>query len=78
MSVKVNKRKGENFNSLMYRFNRKIRRSGILREARSRTFYQKSLNKNQRRKEALYRRKKDREIEELKRYGHGPFGRGRR
>lgn len=75
MSVKVNKRKGENFNSLLYRFNRKIKRSGILREARKKLYFQKSPNKNQRRKSALYKENKNKEIEKLKRYGYGPFGR---
>ncbi len=75
MSVRVNKRKGENFNSLFYRFNRKIRRSGILREARKKLYHQKPPNKNQRRKSALYREEKKKEIEKLRRYGHGPFGR---
>jgi ribosomal protein S21 len=77
MSIKVKKRKGENFISLLYRFNRKIKRSGVLREAKKRMFYQKELSKNQQRKSALYRDKKRKEIEELTKYGHGPFS-GRR
>lgn len=77
MSVKVKKRKGENFNSLLYRFNRKIKRSGILREARKRLYFQKPDNKNKRKVSALYREEKNKEIEKLKRYGHGMFGRHR-
>lgn len=74
MSVKVKKRKGENFNSMLYRFNRKIKRSGILREVKSRMYYQKPLNKNQQKKSALYREKKKKEVEKARKYGYGSFG----
>ncbi len=77
MSIKVKRRKGDNSNSLLYRFNRKIKRSGILREAKKHMYYERPPSKNQKRKSALYREKKKKEIEKLTRYGHGLFG-GRR
>ena len=77
MSIRVNKRKGENFSSLIFRFNRKIKRSGILREAKKKMYFRRPINKNQRRKSALYREEKKREIEKLRRYGYSPFNRHR-
>ena len=75
--IKVKKREGENFNSLLFRFRRRVRQSGIMREARRRRFYQRPENKNKRRLAALHRVRKEQEIKEMKRYGHSPSGRGR-
>ncbi|MEX1014302.1 MAG: 30S ribosomal protein S21 [Candidatus Paceibacterota bacterium] len=74
--IKVNKRENENFNSLFYRFKKKVRQSGILLEARKRRFHSRPENKNKRRKSAIHRVEKEKEIKNLKRYGE--LGRGRR
>jgi len=75
--IKVKKRQGENFNSLLYRFRRRVRQSGILKEARKRRFHRRPENRNKRRLSALHRVKKEQEIKEMRRYGHGPGRRGR-
>lgn len=69
MAVIVRKREGESVNTLLYRFNRKVMQSGILREAKQRRFYQRKENKNQRRRSALYRARKRAEIEKRKKLG---------
>lgn len=71
MAITVRKRQGENFNSLFYRFKKKIKRSGILKEAKKRQFHQRPENKKKRRISALRRVAKEREIKEMKKYGHG-------
>lgn len=70
MAIEVRKREGENFNSLFYRFKRKVNQSGILLEAKKRHFYERSPNKRKRRLSALYRVRKEEEIKRMKRYGY--------
>ena len=78
MPITVRKRKGEHFNAMLYRFNKRVRQSGILYEARKRRFFVRPESKNRRRSSALYRVKKSAEIRRLRRYGHLPVRRGRR
>lgn len=75
MSLRVNKRKGENFNSLLYRFNLKLRRSGIFKEVRSRQFFTRPINKRKRRKVALYKQERQDDIKKMRRYGYDARGR---
>ena len=50
----VTKRRSKESNSrLVHRFNREMRRSGIINEARSRRFFTKKLNKTAKKKRAL-------------------------
>ncbi len=67
--VEVYKKPGESVSSLVKRFSWKVLRSGILLEAKKRRFYNPSINKNARRKNALYRIKKTKEIERKKKLG---------
>jgi len=69
MAVKVNKRDGESGTALVYRFSKKVQRSGILRESRSRRFHDRKVNKNKRRRSALHREKKSAEIVKAKKMG---------
>lgn len=75
MPLKVNKRKGENFNSLLYRFNLKLKRSGLFKEVKKRRFFTRPVNKIKRRKSALYRETRREEMKNLKRYGYDARGR---
>ena len=43
-------RKGENFESALRRFKRKIEQEGILREVRDRTYYEKPSKKRRRKR----------------------------
>ena len=57
MPLVVKRRSKENNSRLVHRFNREVRRSGIINEARSRRFFKKALNKTAKKKRAL--RKKE-------------------
>lgn len=69
MAITVKKRDGEPTSTLVYRFSKKVRQSGILREARKRRFHQRPENKNRRRRSALHREKKRTQIEKEKKLG---------
>jgi len=69
MAVVVKKREGESGTALVYRFTKKVQRSGVLREARKRRFHKRKENKNKRRKSALHREKRRVEIEKSKKMG---------
>lgn len=56
--ISVKKRKGESSNSLMYRFNKKMRQSGVVKESRSRRFTTRKTSKTKRRQSALHREEK--------------------
>ncbi len=77
MSIGVKKRMGESFNSLLYRFNKKLKRSGIFKEIKKKRFHKRPVSKNKRRSSALYRVGKAKEMKQLRRYSHGPHSRGR-
>ncbi|MBI3589458.1 MAG: 30S ribosomal protein S21 [Candidatus Liptonbacteria bacterium] len=67
--VKVLKKEGESASALLFRFSKKIKQSGVLREAKRRRFRQRPLNKRKRLVSALHREKKKSEIERLKKLG---------
>lgn len=69
MAVTVKKREGESATALVYRFSKKVQRSGILREARRKRFHIRKTNRNMRRKSALHREKKSAEVEASKKMG---------
>lgn len=62
MAIEVRKRKGENTQSLIYRFGRRVRRSGILAEMKRRKFRQRPKNKRRQREDALYSKKRQEEM----------------
>jgi len=70
--ITVRKRKGEHFSALLYRFNKRVRQSGILLEAKKNRFFTRKENKNQRRKSALYRFRKQEELKKMRRYSRLP------
>ncbi len=53
MALEVKRKEKENNNSLVHRFTRSVIQSGIIREARSRRFFQRALSDNAKKKEAL-------------------------
>ena len=70
MAIEAKKREGEAANSLIYRFNRKVQQSGLVKETRKRTFTTRTANKTKRRGAALYRIEKRSEMAKVKKYGH--------
>lgn len=53
MALEVKRKEKENNNNLVHRFTRSVIQSGIIREARSRRFFQRPLSNNAKKKEAL-------------------------
>ncbi|MBI5732735.1 30S ribosomal protein S21 [Candidatus Jorgensenbacteria bacterium] len=70
MAIEVKKREGENISLLLYRFNKKVQHSGIVKEVKRRRFQDRSLNKRHRRNAALYRKEKQEELAHVRKYGH--------
>ena len=62
--TEVKKREGESLNSLLFRFRKKIKQEGVLKETKKRRFHSRPLNKRKKRLAAIYRFGK---MEELKR-----------
>lgn len=71
--LEVKKREGETAGSFLFRFTKKVKRSGVLKEVRKRRFRGREKNKGKRRAGALYRLKRKQEFEEERKYGYG-FG----
>ncbi len=69
MPLKVKKQLKETSQSLIYRFGKKIRKSGILLEARKRRFKEKEKSRQLLRRSALRREEKRKEYEKLKKLG---------
>lgn len=67
--ISAQKRKGESTNSLIYRFNKKVRQSGVIKESRSRRFTERPTSKIKRRQSALYREEKKLEYLKKKKMG---------
>jgi ribosomal protein S21 len=68
----VKRKSSETFESLLRRFSRKLQESGRILQAKKIRFYQKSTNKNKRRKDALRRNRIVAEREYLQRIGKLP------
>jgi len=69
-SIKLDKKEGENVGSFIFRFNKKVKRSGVLKEVRKRRFKSRPENRNARRKGALYRITKQEALQKEKKYGY--------
>ncbi|MEK7187487.1 MAG: 30S ribosomal protein S21 [Patescibacteria group bacterium] len=59
--IGVNKKEGESVNALIFRFSKKVRRSGITQEVRRRRFRARPQSKLKKRVSALHRLKKSAE-----------------
>jgi len=53
--VEVKRKKGETFDALLRRFQRRVQQGGVTQEARRKRFYQRGKNKNNSRRSALRR-----------------------
>lgn len=65
----VQKKDGETTGSLLYRFSKKVQQSGILKEAKKRRFYKRSINDTKRKLSAIHRENQKKERERLKKLG---------
>lgn len=67
--VYVRKKEGETSGSLLYRFSKKIRQSGVLREVKKRRFCNRPQSKIKRKLAAVYREQKKKEVARAKKMG---------
>lgn len=69
MAIMVRKREGESPTSMLYTFTKRVRRSGVLKEVRSRKFHDRPKSRVKRRLSAIHRETKRAEVERLKKFG---------
>ncbi|MGB9609109.1 MAG: small ribosomal subunit protein bS21 [Minisyncoccia bacterium] len=69
MAIEVRKKEGESVQSLIFRFTKKVKQSGILTEARKRQFRERPQSKLKKRRSAIYRSEKKKEFEKKKKLG---------
>lgn len=67
--VEVKKKKGETFDALLRRFQRRMQQGGIALEARKNRFHEKEANRNKSRESALRRVNKREQYEYLLKTG---------
>jgi len=69
MPIEVKKKSGESASSLLYNFTKRIKRSGVLKEARKRRFHKRRVSRLKRRFSAIHRENKRKEINEARKLG---------
>jgi len=70
MAIEVKKREGETVSSFLYRFKKRIQRSGLIKEVRKRQFKTREVNKRKRKLSALYHINKEEDITKARKYGY--------
>ena len=69
MPIEVKRKEGESAGTLIYRFTKRVQQSGVLREAKRRRFTHRPANKLKRKRSALHRETKRKELERAKKLG---------
>jgi len=67
--IELKRKDGESVNAFLYRFYKRVRQSGLMKEAKRRRFYSARPNKRARRDSTLYRIEKHKEMERLRKLG---------
>jgi hypothetical protein len=67
--IETRKKEGESSNSLLFRFSKKVRQSGVMAEVRKRRFKGRAVNRVKRRLAAIHRSEKNKERARLKKLG---------
>ena len=67
--MEIKRREGESINVFLYRFQKKVQQSGILREAKKRKYRDRSISKTKKRLSALHREQKKKELEKMRKMG---------
>lgn len=70
MALEIRKKEGENIGSVLFRFNKKVKQSGILKESKKRRFKNRPKNKRNIRLSAIYKAEKAKDLERQKKYGN--------
>lgn len=69
MAIEARKKPNEPMSAFLYRFNRLIQQSGVLKDAKKHRFYTVDQTRRQRRDSAVYKAKIRKEINQLKKAG---------
>jgi ribosomal protein S21 len=67
--ISANKRDGESSNALIFRFTKKVRRSGLMQEVRKRRFSDRGTTRRKRRLSAIFKSAKKEEMAKQKKLG---------
>mgnify|MGYP001560685224 CR=1 FL=1 len=70
MAIEVRKKEGENIAYLLYRFNKKVKQSGVLKEVKKHRFRFRRENKRKIKLKALYRNAQAKKISQMKKMGY--------
>ena len=69
MGIEVKRKQGESASALMFNFSKRIKRSGVLKEARRRLFHARTVSRVKRKVSALHRDNKKKEIDRSRKLG---------
>jgi ribosomal protein S21 len=69
MAIEIKKKDGDNPNTLLFNFTKKVKRSGILREMRKRKYHARPISRLKRRLSAIHRDDKKKELDRMKKLG---------
>ena len=67
--MEVRKKEGEAASSLVYRFNKRVQQSGIIKEVKKRRFKKRAESKIKKRISAIYKNTKLKEVQKLRKLG---------
>ncbi|MBI4087541.1 MAG: hypothetical protein HY434_01800 [Candidatus Liptonbacteria bacterium] len=67
--IEAKRKQGESSSALLFNFSKRVKRSGVLREARARSFYHRKTSRLKRRLSAIHRSAKKKEMERAKMLG---------
>lgn len=67
--IEVKKREGESASALLFRFTKRMKRSGILRESRARRFRKRNINRVKRRVSAVHKAARKVQVERERKLG---------
>ncbi len=69
MGIEVRKKSGESASALLFSFTKRLKRSGVLKEARARRFRNRPQSRLKRKRSAIHRDLKKKEIDRQRKLG---------
>ena len=67
--IEVRRKQGESSSALLFSFSKRVKRSGVLKEARKRRFHARSASRLRRKLSAIHRDDKKKKLERDRRFG---------
>ncbi|MEK9154803.1 MAG: 30S ribosomal protein S21 [Patescibacteria group bacterium] len=64
--IEIKRKDGESISAFLFRFSKKIKQSGVLREAKKRRYRDRKISKTKRKVSALHRESKRKEFEKAR------------